>query len=707
MTGLTIDKTGESHVEYEFFDPALSWLSFNYRVLQEAADPLLPVHERIRFLALYKSNLQKFYLTGLTAYRILPEVIHPKKQKNLDDDILVRINNEIDKQDLEFENIFSAIFFKELVEHQLELITDLKKLENFAEYTKKIFFNEILPFIQPVLLSKDENPKSVRDNALYLAIDLKKRKASLNEDGTDKQKSAYALIKVPTDKIPRFIELPVGDSKKYFVFIEDLIRYYLNQVFPLYHIKAAHSFISIRNSKLKIEDEFKRKQANRLLKNLMEKKSDLPPRFIYDRNISDEFLKVLKKAMNLSKKDMFPGYPYQKLSDMALFPPTLLPMPDIEKMQSLHHSRIDNSTSIIKAVKNHDILLHFPYHKFDYVIRFFNEAAIDPKVEEIKTTQYKLESNSAIVNALISAALNGKKVTIYVDFKARIDDSSNLSIIERMVESGIQVIPSIHGSKIHAKAALVLRRSSTKEDKKSAFAYFGTGNFNEKTARHYSDHGLFTSNKEITEDLKKIFLYLENPQIQPKLNHLIIPKFKFRKYFKSLINAEIQNAIAGKKAYIAIKTNNLEDKKLIKNLYMASQAGVKIDLIIRGICCLIPGEAYSKNIRVYRIIDKFLEHSRICMFHNNANSLVFLTSADLMKPVLDRRIDLMVPIYDPWVKSELENIIKIQLSDSIKSRILGKFCNDWTLPENGNNGFIAQTETFHYLKKIHENHDTV
>ncbi len=694
--------SGNKLKDFKFYDPALSWLSFNYRVLQEAGDKSLPLFERIRFLSIYKANLEKFYQTGLTAYRILLEFPYTRnpKEETINAKILNEINVEIERQEAAFETIFSSVIINELNENGIRIIQDSDPLELFGEFTKKVFYNDILPFLQPVLI-KSENTNFIKDNALYLAVELRKGKSLIDEIQQDNPKRVHALIKIPTEKVARFLHLPSPDNKKYVVFIEDLIRKYLPEVFPLYLVKNSFSFISIRNSKLKIEDEFKRKHANRLLKKLTEKKADLPARFIYDRNIPDDFLKILKKTLNISKKDMFSGFKYQKLSDLVAFPNLLKPIPDPESQVPLHHSGIDRSPSFIKAIKKEDFLLHFPYHKFDYVIRFFNEAAIDPKVEEIKTTQYKLESNVAIVNSLISASLNGKKVSVFVDFKARFDDSANLSFIERMVEAGIQVIPSIPGYKIHAKAALVIRRNSQKEDKKRIFAYFSTGNFNEKTALQYCDHAYFTSNAEIVDDLKKLFAYLEKPQGSLNLSHLIVPKFNFKESFKSLIDHEIKCAKDGNNAYILLKTNNLEDKKLIKKLYEASLAGVKIDLIVRGICCLVPDEFYSKNIRVIRIIDKYLEHSRIYMFYHSGKQLLFLSSADLMKPDLTRRIDIMVPIYDETVKKELTEILQFQLADNVKARILGSAPPGWKIPEHTFQKIQSQIETYNHLKNIH------
>ncbi len=692
--------------EFKYYDRELSWLSFNYRVLEEAMDKSMPVYDRIKFLAIYYSNLDEFYRVRVASYRSLLTLADNYLEK-LDykpDVVLENINREVIKQQDKFEYIFYKEILPELSKHNITLVQDETLNEEQNDFIKNYFLQEVLPDVLPVLLTKGDVLSFLQDNVIYLAVKLYKKKSKKKNNSQNNQPKVhklpqYAIIKVPTHKLPRFIELPKSEDKNYIIFLEDIIRSQLKILFPGYVVDSSYGIKISRDAELPIEDEFKGNLVEKIRKGLSKRKTGLPARFLYDKKIPEDFLNLLKIAFNLSKKDLIPSFKYQNINDLWAFPNPVGSELETPMTPKLHHRELDKAPSILKATREKEFMLHFPYHSYDYVIRFFNEAAIDPKVEEIKTTQYRLATNSAIVSSLISAARNGKKVTVFVEFKARFDEQANLNFADRMKEAGINVIPSLPGLKVHAKAALVLHRPSTKDGRRKGIAFLGTGNFNEKTAMIYADHGYFTSNDELIEEVEKLFNYLENPTTKVDFHHFLVPKYNLRPEFKSKFDREINNVKEGKKGYILFKMNSLEDKKMIDRLYEASIAGVKIDLIIRGICCLVPNMPFSENIRVIRIVDKYLEHARIFVFHNNGKNEMFISSADLMKRNLNRRVELMVPVYNEKIKKELLDILQIQLSDNTKARILDKNLDEWKFLEQNGKKIRAQIDIYQYLNK--------
>jgi polyphosphate kinase len=698
----TISK--EESIAARYYDQALSWLSYNHRVLQESTDENLPIFDRIKFLAFHQANLNEFFRTDIAKYKI----VHKLSKANLIKlnfslkEVLKNIYSEIKKQEIEFESILENNIIKELSSHKIELVQNQELNLVQIEFVRKLFFDEVLPQLNSVIITKDDILNYVQNNSIYLALILKKRKAEQNEINLDSSKNTYGLVNIPEGKLPRLIVLPDDGEKKYIMFMDDIVKLHLNSLFPLYYIQSTYSFTLLKNTDYKIEDELNRKYTKKIHEILTRNKTGLPSRFQYDRNLPGNLVKTLRKVLKLSKKDMIAGYKYQNLEDLQSLPNPFKPCLESDPFLPLHHIVADSATSMIKAMKKKDFVLHFPYHSFDYVIRLFNEAAIDPKVIEIKATQYKLDINPAIIGPLISAAMNGKKVSIYVDFKVQFDESKNLALMEKMAAAGIHIIPSKPGHIIHAKAALILRKKSAKENRQRGFAYFSTGDFNKKKSQVYCDVGYFTSNAEIVNDLNKFFSFVEKPNENYEPNHLIIPKFNFWQIFKNLIDNEIKQAKNGRRAYILLKMNNLGDKKIIDQLYEASKNGVIIDIIIRGVCCLVPGKKFSENIRVIRIVDKFFEHSRIFYFHNNGLNSIYLSTTDLMKPDLTKRLDIMVPILNVDIKNELMTILKLQLKDNTKARILGKNINDWRKPEFNKELNNAQNEIYQFLFKLHQ-----
>jgi polyphosphate kinase len=450
-----------------------------------------------------------------------------------------------------------------------------------------------------------------------------------------------------------------------------------------------------RDEDLNIEDEYSGDLVEKIKKQLDKKGKGTPTRFLYDRDMPRYFLRFLTKTFDLKKEDLVAGGRYHNLNDLMKLPNPLKPDLEYPTLPPLEHPALDSSDSIFAAIEKEDQILHFPYHSYDNVLRFFNEAAIDPEVDSISVTLYRIANQSLIANALISAAFNGKKVTVFVEVKARFDEENNLYWAQKMEGAGIRIIYSIPGLKVHAKVALVIRKTG---DIKRGYAYLGTGNFNESTATIYADHGLFTTNQEIVEELGNVFRYLYKKKVKKDFEHLLVSQFNMKEKFLELIDKEIEAAKIGEKSGIIIKLNNLEQKEMIEKLYEASRAGVTVQIIVRGICCLTPGvEGLSENIKVMRIIDRFLEHARVFIFQNNGNEKIFLSSADWMHRNLDRRVEVGFPIYQANIKEEIKKIIDLQLNDNTKAVSIDR--NQKNLPcGNGSEKPIrAQMDIYEWL----------
>ena len=494
----------------------------------------------------------------------------------------------------------------------------------------------------------------------------------------------------------RFIELPSANEKYCITFLDDVIRFNLDDIFKGYEIEFAYSIKMSRDADLHIEDEFHGNLVEKVKKSLGKRKIGEPSRFLYDEKMPKDAVSFLKNMFKMKKNEMIAGGGYHNFYDFFKFPNPLAPALESFPKLPLRIPQFDGYTSMFEAIKIRDWLLHFPYQDYDYVIRFLNEASFDPKVFEIKATQYRVAPESGIVNALINAARNGKKVTVFVEVKARFDEETNLRFAQQMAAAGVNIIYSLPGVKVHAKAILVSRESGNRRGVRQ-YAFLSTGNFNEKTAKTYSDHGHFTSSFEICDELTTFFKQLEKRTEPVTFNHLLVAQFNLVDRLHSMIDREIENAHQGKKAYIIIKLNNLEEQKMIDKLYEASKAGVVIDIIVRNICCLIPNKKFSQNIRVRRIVDEYLEHSRICMFYNGGEQDVYLSSGDWMNRNLFHRIELAFPIIDPVLKQEILDIIQLQLDDNTKARIIDDHLRNNHLPNIGLPR-RSQTETYELLR---------
>ena len=602
----------------KYINRDISWLSFNGRVLDEAKDRSLPLYERLKFLAIYSSNLDEFYKVRVAAYR----------RSSLDSKALLQqILEIVNKQ----QNEFGSVFWKELVpklrENQILLLHNRRLNKSRKEFITHYFYQEVIPYLQPLLLLKGKVLPFLQDDAIYLAIKMVK-KSMPGEEVKNRRKARYAIVNIPSDRFPRFIELPEAKGQYCIMFLDDIIRMNLDALFPGYDVESSYSVKLSRDADLGIDDEFTGDLSVKISSSLVKRKTGAPSRFLYDNAMPGPFLDFLRQSLRISREDLVPGGKYHNFSDLFSFPNPLSPKLEIKSLPALYKKDLESYPSMLEAIREKDWMLHFPYHSYDPVIRFLNEAAMDPKVKEIKTTQYRVASDSAVVNALMNARNNGKRVTVFVELKARFDEYANLQFAKIMSKAGIRIIYSIPGLKVHAKVALVLKKPV--KNKQEAFAFLSTGNFNEKTARIYADHGLFTSNEKITSELKDLFSYLEKQDIKPKLKHLLVAQLNIKKELSRKIDREISHAAAGKEAKIILKMNGLDHRKMIDKLYEASRKGVKIDLLVRGICCLVPGKKYSENITITRIVDRFLEHARVFVFHNGGNPEIYMASADWM-----------------------------------------------------------------------------
>lgn len=649
----------------------ISWLSFNYRVLQEAKDKRNPLYERIKFLAIYSSNLDEFFRVRVAGIRSLLS-ISKSTQKALEfdpADLLKKISTEVNRQQKEYGLIFRDLLIPELKQNGICLINETETSEAQKEFISKYFNERIIHQIQPILLVKNKIVPFLRNRRLYLAVILKPKQPKSNSNKNTRNR--YAIVEIPSNHLPRFIELPSEDNKNYIMFLDDIIRYHLSSIFLGYEIIDSFSIKLTRDAELYIDDEFSGDLFEKIKKSLLKRNIGAPSRFLYDEHIPKLFLRMLKETFKINKDDLVPGAKYHNFSDFFSFPNPNSKNLFNESLPTLRHAELDKYRYIFDAIAKKDYIVHFPYQTYDYVLQFLDQAADDPDVSAIYITQYRVAKGSEVVSALLKAARRGKKVMVFIELKARFDEESNIHWAEEMKSQGIDVLLSFPGLKVHSKLALVKRKEG-KTDK--YYCYMATGNFNEKTAQLYCDTGLFTSDIRLVKEVRMVFNHLRDTSLKPKFKHLLVAQFNMRKAFVKLIDNEIAFAKSGKKARIILKMNSLEDKKMILKLYEASEAGVKIDLIIRGICCLIPGvKGLSKNIKVISIVDRYLEHSRIFIFHNSGNTKIYAGSADMMKRNLSRRIEVVFPIYNDAIKNEILDIVNIQLNDNVKARIIDRY----------------------------------
>ncbi len=687
--------------KYEYINRDISWLSFNFRVLQEAMDKTLPLYERIKFLAIYSNNTEEFYQVRVSYYKhmLRHESKFPRQHfREVDPVRIIRqINEIVTNQQSIFHLIFEDEILPALRKNNIIVVNETDQLsEMHLDYIRGVFYSDIITSIQPVLLVKKKVRPFLKTGHPYLAMEM----VSKDSKGM-KSRDRYGIIKIPTDhNISRFLELPQEDEKHYIMFLEDMIMRHIDAIFPGYRVKNWYSLKLTRDADMEYDD-FEGEDLIDAIDRIRSARSvGKPNRFQYDRKMPDKLLDYLRTSFHISKDLLVMGGSRHNFRDFFSFPNPVYPNLEIESLPPVPIPALANLKKPIAAlVSKKDFLLSVPYQPFEHYLRFLREAATDPTVKEIKTTQYRVSDNSVVVNSLIDAAEQGKKVTVFVELKARFDEEANLKWANEMTKAGIRIIYSIPKLKVHAKIALIIRKKDSKHGDQT---YLGTGNFNEKTARLYGDHGLFTSNPEVVKEVKDLYKHLENQKVRPKFKHILVPGFNMVPYFIELINQEIKNSKKGEIGYILLKMNGLQDGEMIDHLYRASEAGVKVDLIVRGVCTLKTGQPYSKNIRVIRIVDRYLEHARIFVFLNSGNHHVYLGSADWMKRNLRRRVECIFPIYDPGAKKEILDILNIQLSDNVKACMVDEHLSNHRIITQGPD-IRSQIATYEYFKKKYGN----
>lgn len=677
-----------------YINREISWLSFNERVLQEASDATTPLIERVKFLGIFSNNRDEFYRVRVATVRRLSKL--GKKALTLygDDptELLPKLQRKVIEQQNRFEEIYVQIL-KELAEHNIFIINEKQLTKYHIPFVKEYFHTDVMPALFPIMVDEVRSFPYMKDKSGYLFVKL------ISND--EKKKIKYALIEIPSKATNRFVVLPVEDDKKYVILLDDIIRSCVDEIFEVFGYKAveAYNIKLTRDAELDIDNDVSKSMLEKISKGVKDRKKGLPVRFVYDAAMPNDMLSFIMKKLNMNKKDnAIPGGRYHNFKDFINFPTLGEKKLTYKHPVPLEHKfLIANPNTILKTAMSKDILLHYPYHTFNHIINLLREASIDPIVESIKITLYRMADASRIANALVNAVKNGKKVTVLVELQARFDEENNIYWASKLQEEGAQVIYGVTGLKVHSKLCLITSRVKGKEVK---CAHIGTGNFNERTARIYTDFSLITCDKRITEEVTKVFdFYVDNFKVGT-FKHLAVAPFYMRKIFTGHINKEIAHAKAGRKASIILKMNSLVDREMILKLYEASNAGVKIKLIIRGACSLVTGvEGYSENIQAFSIVDKYLEHTRVFIFHNNGDEKIYITSADWMSRNLDSRSEVAVPIYDKEIRKQLKDIINIQLSGNTKVRILDENLeNNYVKPKPGERKIRVQDEVYNYLK---------
>jgi len=639
----------------------LSWLSFNERVLQEAESTDVPVLERLKFLGIYSNNLDEFFRVRIATIKRMMDFDKRAKQElgfspsKIMDAIQEKLKVLQKKYAKAYENIIKA-----LEKENIFILNETQLDKQQGIFVKNYFQEKVRLEIFPIMLDKAKEFPILLDASIYLAVRFSKNKT---------KETHYALIEVPTSSLSRFVVLPAKKEKQYILFLDDVIRYNLKSIFQIYDFDKieAYTIKFTRDAELDVDNDVSLTFMESMEMSLKKRKHADALRFVYDAQMPKDFQNYLIKKMELdSNVQLYAGARYHNFKDFIKFPSLGKSHLLNAAQQHIPHHDLEKTRSILDKMKLKDILLYFPYHSFDYFLDLLREAAIDPNVSHIRITLYRVASQSHVIKSLITALHNGKDVTVFIEIRARFDEEANLDWANKLREAGARIIPGISGLKVHSKLCLITRRE---KGNKVYYACIGTGNLHEKTARIYTDAMVLTCNQTITKEARQIFSFFDKNYSVPKFNQLLVAPFNLRSKLTTLINKEIKNAKAGKKAEIFLKLNNLVDEDVIERLYNASKAGVKIRLIVRGINSLVPQfSGFSENIEAISIVDKFLEHTRIFVFHNDGKPEVFIGSADLMTRNLDFRIEVVLPIIDEKIKKQLLKIMELQWKDNVKSR---------------------------------------
>ncbi|MBP2198676.1 polyphosphate kinase 1 [Pantoea cypripedii] len=678
-----------------YIEKELSWLSFNERVLQEAADKSNPLIERMRFLGIYSNNLDEFYKVRFADLKRRILIGEEQGSPSTPRHLLKKIQQRVLKSDQEFDALYNELLL-EMARNQIFLINERQLSPNQQVWLRYYFKHQLRQHITPILLNHDTDLiEFLKDDYTYLAVEIIR--------GEDKR---YALLEIPSDKVPRFVNLPAESPRrrKPMILLDNILRYCLDEIFKGffdYDSLNAYSMKMTRDAEYDLVTEMESSLLELMSSSLKQRLNAEPVRFVYQRDMPDEMVEMLRHKLSISNYDsVVPGGRYHNFKDFISFPNEGKSNLENRPLPQIRHIGFDGFRNGFDAIRNRDVLLYYPYHTFEHVLELLRQASFDPSVLAIKINIYRVAKNSRIMDAMIHAAYNGKKVTVVVELQARFDEEANIRWAKRLTEAGVHVIFSAPGLKIHAKLFLISRREG---EEIVRYAHIGTGNFNEKTARIYTDYSLLTADARITNEVRRVFNFIENPYRPVSFDHLMVSPQNSRNMLYQLIDNEIANVQQGIPAGITLKINNLVDNGLVDRLYAASSAGVKVNLLVRGMCSLIPDlPGISENIRVISIVDRYLEHDRVYIFENGGDKKVYLSSADWMTRNIDYRIEVAVSILDPRLKERVLDIIAILFSDTVKARIVDKELSNRYVPRGNRRKVRSQLAIYDYIKKLEQ-----
>lgn len=674
-----------------YIEKELSWLSFNERVLQEAADKSNPLIERIRFLGIYSNNLDGFYKVRFAELKRRILISEEQGTRGASRHLLNRIQAKVLNAEQEFVYLYNDLLL-EMARNQIFLINERQLSPRQQDWLRQYFKQQLRQHITPILIQHDTNlVRFLKDDYTYLAVEI-----------IQGQTLRYALLEIPSDKMPRFVNLPDKSPRRPMIMLDDILRYCLDEIFTCffdYDMLNTYSMKMTRDAEYDLVTEMESGLLELMSSRLKQRLIAEPVRFVYQRDMPYAMVELLKSKLGISSYDsVIPGGRYHNFKDFISFlnvgKANLVNRP----LPRLRHVWFDKFRNAFDAIRHHDILLYFPYHTFSHVLELLRQASFDPNVLSVKINIYRVAKDSHIIDAMIHAAHNGKKVTVVVELQARFDEEANIHWAKRLTEAGVHVIFSAPRLKIHAKLFLISRREG---DDIVRYAHIGTGNFNEKTARLYTDHSLLTSDARITNEVHRVFKFIKTPYLPVKFDYLMVSPQNSRHMLYQMIDQEIANAQAGEAAEITLKLNNLVDQGLIDRLYAASGVGVNIRILVRGMCSLIPDlPGISNNIQVTSIVDRFLEHDRVYVFENGGDKKVFLSSADWMTRSIDYRIEVGVALLDPRLKQQVLDILALLFSDTVKARNIDADLNNYYVPRGNRRKVRAQIAIYDYIKQL-------
>lgn len=675
-----------------FINREISWLQFNERVLQEASDPTTPLLERIKFLGIFSNNRDEFFRVRVATIHRMNMLMQKKEldyRINFDPKkLLSEIYSIVEDQEKRFTAVYQDLT-RQLKENGIFIVNEEELTKEQGEYVRSFFNQHIRSYVFPIMLNNVKDLTFLKDQNFYLAVVM--------ADTTKKNKTRFALLKVPVQIVGRFIILDPPENNKnshFIILLDDVIRYCLPDIFSVfgYNHFEAYTVKFTRDAELDIDNDVSKSFIERIEESLKQREKGVPVRFVYDEKMPLVLLDKLKQKMRINEKDTLrAGSRYHNFKDFMKFPKINNPAFYFEPLPPLAHPLLPPNHSILAVMRQQDIMLHYPYHSFQYLIDLLREASIDPQVKEIKMTFYRTARDSSVINSLINAARNGKKVTVFLELQARFEEETNIYWVNRLQEEAVEIIPTIPDYKVHAKL-LVIKRIE-EDGNELLYCNVSTGNFNESTATVYADDSLFTTDPRITKDVDKVFTLFKSRYIPPTFENLYVSPFNIRSFIIRQLNNEIRNVKEGKEAWAILKVNSLVDEEIANKIYEAAQSGVNIKLSVRGICVIKPGiPNLSNNIEALSIVDRFLEHSRVFIFCNSGRNKFFISSADLMPRNLDHRIEVVCPIFDKGIQKELMQMLQIELNANVKARTL-----DY--------GHINEYRSVNPTKKIRSQHE--